>query len=96
MARRKFSKEYKARIALDALKETKTMAELASEYELHPVQITKWKKKAQSELPSVFADRREKKRGRQAEYERAEKLYEEIGRLKIQLDWVKKKSGIGC
>ena len=55
--RKRFSKEYKAKVALEALKELKTTAELASEYGVHPTQINQWKKELKTGLPAVFAGR---------------------------------------
>jgi putative transposase len=74
---------------LEALREQKTMAELASEHEVHPVQISQWKKQALTSLPEVFNS----KRGRNTKAEEAlrDELYREIGRLKVELDWLKKK-----
>jgi transposase len=93
MTRRTFSSEFKAKIAIAALREDKTTAELASEFQLHPMQITKWKKQAKDEMAILFEDGRQKKAMNDLEEEKRT-LYEEIGRLKVQLDWVKKKSGI--
>jgi putative transposase len=68
------------------------MAELASQYGLHPGQITQWKKQAMEGLPDLFKDRRSKE-GRDREQKEAE-LYQQIGHLKVELDWLKKKSGL--
>jgi putative transposase len=83
--RRNHSAEFKARVALEAVKGIKSMAELASEYEVHPNQITKWKKQVLAELPGIFSDRRK----RDAEG----RLYQQIGQLQVELDWLKKKTG---
>ncbi len=86
--RRKFTREFKSRVALNALREQFTLAELASKYNLHPNQISAWKKQAKESLPEVFGTVK-----RDDENERlVSSLYEEIGRLKVQLDWLKKKS----
>jgi len=86
--RRKFTREFKARVALEALSEQRTLSELASKYNLHPNQISTWKKQAKKSLPEVFGTVK-----RDDENEKlVSSLYEEIGRLKIQLDWLKKKS----
>ena len=59
--RRQHSAEFKSKVALEALKETSTMAELASKYEVHPTQITKWKSQLLSSLPDVFGQARERR-----------------------------------
>jgi putative transposase len=87
--RRNHTSEFKAKVALEALKCERTVAEIASIYEVHPNQIAQWKKQALEELPAVFS----KKRGR-AKKEKddlTDHLYREIGQLKIELDWLKKK-----
>lgn len=87
--RRKFSKEFKAKVALEALKEHKTLSELASEYKLHTNQISTWKKAAKDSLPEVFGSTSADDRRRHEEL--TSTLYEQIGRLKVELDWLKKK-----
>ena len=81
---------FKAKVALEALKGEKTMAELSSEYGVHPNQIRQWRQKLVDELPGVFSDRRQKNE-KEAEEVTAE-LYRQIGQLKVELDWLKKKS----
>lgn len=87
--RRRFSKEFKAKVALEALRERETLSELAKRYELHPNQIISWKKVLQSEMSELFARKNEQK-GTDFEAEN-KRLYEEIGRLKMERDWLKKK-----
>ncbi len=87
--RRSFSKEFKAKVALEALRERETLAELAKRYELHPNQIISWKKHLQSEMGNLFS-RKQDQKDRDLEGELA-RLYEEIGRLKMERDWLKKK-----
>ena len=90
--RKKYSADFKARVALAALKGHKTVNELAGAYSVHPTQIAKWKKHLQSELPQIFSTRREK---REHEHEDLQaQLYQQIGQLKVELDWLKKKSGL--
>lgn len=88
--RRRFSADFKAKVALEAIKGQKTVAELAGEYEVHANQITQWKKQLLESLPEVFGRRRELDAADQAEL--VDRLYQQIGRLKVELDWLKKKS----
>jgi transposase-like protein len=92
LERKQYRADYKAKVALAALKGDKTIAEMASQYSLHPAQITQWKKQALEGLPDLFKDRRGKA-NRDREQKEAE-LYQQIGQLKVELDWLKKKSGL--
>ena len=91
--RRNHSARFKARVALEAIKGIKTMSELASKYEVHPNQIAKWKKHLLEELPSLFQDKR-KKGAAEDEEKQKDELFQQIGKLKVELDWLKKKSGL--
>lgn len=88
--RRNYSGKFKTQVALEAIKEVRTISELASEYEVHPNQITNWKKQLVEGADQIFNGKKHKAntKGNEA------KLYEEIGRLKVELDWLKKKSGL--
>lgn len=90
--RKQHSGAFKAKVALEAIKAQRTISELASEYGVHPNQITKWKKQAMDGLASIFSNHKEKaeKKSRQLESE----LYKQIGQMKVELDWIKKKSGL--
>jgi len=90
--RKKFNGAFKAKVVLEALKGQKTIAELAKMYEVHPNQIGQWKKQMQEELPNVFNGKRDKESKDQEEL--VEELYRQIGQLKVELDWLKKKSGL--
>ncbi len=90
--KKKFDAAFKAKVALEALKGQKTMSELARIYEVHPNQIGQWKKQVQTELPKVFNSKRD--RERQDQTELVEELYRQIGQQKVELDWLKKKSGL--
>jgi transposase-like protein len=90
--RKQHSPQFKARVALEAIRGEKTLSQLASQYRVHPIQIGHWKKLAVEMLPELFADGR-KRKAEPGEVEQ-QVLYEEIGRLKVELDWVKKKAGL--
>jgi transposase-like protein len=90
--RRKFSSEFKSKVALAALKGDRTLAELASQFQVHPHQVMAWKKQALAVLPEVFSRKRDLDEARRSAL--LEELYGQIGRLKVELDWLKKKSGL--
>jgi putative transposase len=90
--RRNHNAAFKAKVAMEAVKGDKTIAELASQYEVHPTQIAQWKKQLLESLPDIFSNSRQKDRHKQDE--RTEHLYQQIGQLKVELDWLKKKSGL--
>ena len=92
--RKHFSASQKAQIALEILKEEKTVNQIASEFGVHPNVLYRWKKQALENLPKLFEDETKSERERQVEHERQiNELYSEIGRLTTQLNWLKKKSG---
>ena len=85
--------EFKARVALAALKGDKTINEIATLFEIHPNLVSLWRRRALAELPRVFS---EKASGDAADLAAKEtQLYEQIGRLKVELDWLKKKLSAG-
>ncbi len=88
MPRRRFSATFKSKVALEAIKGQKTISEIASEYEVHPNQVSQWKRQLREGLEDVFTDPRRSGRSEEKEKDR---LYQEIGRLKVELDWLKKK-----
>ena len=90
--RRSFTAEFKARCALEAIRGERSLSELASKYEVHPNQIRQWKKTLLAGVPEVFSDKRRRKE--QSDEGEKARLYEEIGRLKVELDWLKKKSDL--
>jgi putative transposase len=87
--RRTFTDKFKAKVAIEAIKSLKTLAELASEYQVHPSQIVDWKKLLLSSAPGVFSSGR--KKDSLTEEELTAPLYEEIGRLKMDVKWLQKK-----
>jgi transposase-like protein len=90
--RKRYSADFKSKIALEAVKGSKTINEIASIHGLHPNQITQWKKQLLAELPVLFSDKRVKANKEQEALE--DRLYQQIGQLKVELDWLKKKSGL--
>jgi transposase-like protein len=88
--RKNHDSAFKAKVALEAIKGEKTMAQISSEYGVHVNQIRQWRQKLLEEMPGVFSDRRQKK-DKEAE-EMTSELYRQIGQLKVELDWLKKKS----
>jgi len=88
--RKNYSADFKAKVALESVRGDKSLAELAAKYEVHPTQIGQWRKALLAGIPDVFSDKCRKKEISN-EDEKA-RLYEEIGRLKVELDWLKKKS----
>ena len=84
--------QFKAKVAFEAVKGDKTIAELSSEYAVHPNQIMQWRKQLLELLPEIFS--RRKDNDKQEQEELAAELYQQIGQLKVELDWLKKKSGL--
>jgi transposase len=84
MKRRRYTKEFKAKVALDAVKGRKTISELVSEYGVHASQINNWKRQLLEELPGIFNG----KHAQQEEAHEAEKdrLYQQIGKLQVEVD----------
>jgi len=88
--RRRFSAEFKFQVALEAAKGLKTLNELSSQYGVHPNQISGWKRELLEGGVAVFSSNSARQR-REQEALQAE-LYEQIGRLKMELEWLKKKA----
>jgi len=86
--RKRHSAAFKAKVALEATKQTRTVAELAKAYQVHPVQISQWKKQLLDGVEALFRDgrRREHEQGQALQAE----LYERIGRLNMEVEWLKK------
>jgi transposase-like protein len=90
--RKTYSGKFKGKVAIEAVKEEKTIAELAGQYEVHPTQVKAWKQHVLSHIEEIFVDNR-RKHDKERE-ELIEELYKQIGQLKVELDWVKKKAGV--
>lgn len=91
--RKTYSPKFKARVAMEGLRGEKTLSELGSQFKVHPIQIAKWRKLALDQMPELFVDGRRKTAANNGEPETTA-LFEEIGRLKVELDWLKKKAGM--
>lgn len=92
MQRKHYSAEFKAKVALEAIKGLKTVNEIAGAVGVHPTQIAQWKKQMLDALPEVFSSARN--RTHKSQEELTGQLYQQIGQLKVELDWLKKKSGV--
>ena len=91
MKRKRYTKEFKAEVALEAVKGQKTVNQIASEFGIHTSQINDWKRQMLSGLPQMF-DRQGERREAANEAER-DRLYRQIGKLQVEVDWLKKKTG---
>lgn len=85
------SGSFKFKVALEAVKELKTVSQIASDYQVSPGQVSKWKKQLQGQGATVFQTKPDRNEQQQAQKET--ELYEQIGRLKMELEWLKKKVG---
>ena len=88
--RRQHSPELKVRVGLEAVKGIEPIHAIAAKYQVHPVQVTQWKKEMLERLPEVFA--RKALASAAENEEREARLYQKIGQLEVELDWLKKKS----
>ena len=90
--RKTYTTEFKVKVVLEAFKGQRTINESSSHYGIHANQVNQWKKPAAESLPDVFSSRR----ARAAADDEALKgqLYQQIGQLKVELDWLKKKAGL--
>ena len=90
--RKNHSARFKGKVALEAVKGLKTLSELASKYEVHPNQIRTWKQLLLDQISDLFVDKRRRKPDDDEKLK--EQLYQQIGKLKVENDWLKKKSGL--
>lgn len=90
-SRRRFGAEFKSKIVIEALKEHSTIEELARKHELHPNQISAWKKEFLEKASSVFSSDTGQNEEKKQQEDTIEKLYAQIGQQKVEIDWLKKK-----
>jgi transposase-like protein len=90
--RRNFSGDFKAKVALEAIKGQRTVSEIAARHDIHPNLVTQWKKALLEHAAEAFSDPRA--RDKVAEEQLRDQLYQQIGQLKVELDWIKKKAGL--
>lgn len=88
--RKSHESAFKAKVALEAIKGEKTLTQLSSEFGVHPNQIGQWRKQVLETLPDLFSNRRQKEDKEQEDL--VSELYRQIGQLKVEMDWLKKKS----
>jgi len=92
--RNRYSSEFKAKLALEVVKGERTLNEIASDAQVHPNLLMQWKRQLLESLPAIFADKRIKENKEQEAL--TDQLYQQIGQLKVELDWLKKKVGRLC
>jgi|SRR5436190_14172304 len=90
--RKQYSADLKAKIAMEAIKGQRTIQEIASQYEVHPTMVMQWKKQLMSSAAEAFS--RGKAHDAEAEEQLKAELYQQIGKLQVEVDWLKKKSGL--
>jgi transposase-like protein len=90
--RKQYSADLKAKIAVEAVKGQRTMQEIASHYSVHPSQVTQWKKQLLECAGDIFSNGRE--HDIEADEQLKAELYQQVGKLQMELDWLKKKSGL--
>ena len=84
-----YTAAFKAKVALAAQQQDKTISQLAAQFKVHPIVISRWKAQLRDNAETIFKDGRSKKK---TDDVNVDKLYQEIGKLKVELDWTKKKS----
>ena len=93
MSRRKrYDGQFKAQVAIEAIKNQQTTAQIASEYGVHPNQVSQWKKQVLDQLPQLFTNGRSKATADSDQL--VDELYRQIGQLKVELDWLQKKRNV--
>lgn len=86
--RKRYTGAFKAKVGLEALTGIKTVGQIAREYQVHPVQVTQWKRQLRERLPEVFEPAGQ---GADDRAELVSQLHEKIGQLSVEVDWLKKK-----
>lgn len=92
LTKRQHSAAFKSKVALEALKQNKTIAELASEFAVHPTQIKRWREKLEKEVVDLFSDHQGNLLKEKDDL--IDRLYHQVGKLQVQLSWLKKKMGL--
>jgi transposase-like protein len=87
--RKRYSTEFKAKVALEAIKDQKTLTELSNQFQLHPNQIIRWKQQLLDEAHNIFLIKPNSSQHQQQQLEA--QLYQQIGQLTVELNWLKKK-----
>ena len=90
--RKNYGSEFKAKVAMEAVAGRLTINEIAKRHEIHPVQVSKWKKQFLEAVPGIFDSTNKRPAG--VDEELTDQLYQQIGKLKVELDWLKKKSAL--
>jgi transposase-like protein len=93
MTRRNFNSEFKKKVAIEAIREQRTINEIAASYEVHPVQIRKWKKELLDGAITIFENPNKQKNRHVVQDEQTSRLEQKIGQLTVENDWLKKKLG---
>ena len=88
--RKRYDSRFKAEVAIEAIKNQRTVAQIASEYGVHPNQVSQWKKQVLDQLPQLFTTGRSKSTTDSDPL--VDELYRQIGQLKVELDWLQKKT----
>ena len=88
--RKRYDGRFKAEVAIEAIKNQRTVAQIASEYGVHPNQVSQWKKQVLDQLPALFTNGRSKSTTDSDQL--VDELYRQIGQLKVELDWLQKKT----
>ena len=88
--RKRYDGQFKAQVAIEAIKNQRTVAQIASEYGVHPNQVSQWKKQVLDQLPDLFTNQRSKSTTDSDQL--VDELYRQIGQLKVELDWLQKKT----
>jgi transposase len=91
--RKNYTAEFKTKVVLEAIKGQRTLNEIAQRYSIHPNQVVQWKKQALAHIPGAFSDRTARRQ--QEDEQLKDELYRQIGQLKVELEWLKKRTGLG-